>query len=85
MPIIDVILLQCCSGWRPQELCLIKLKNVDLENWTFMGGMKTKDGFNRIVPIHSRIRPLVDTNGLKNEIEKIKQIADLNNKKASLT
>ena len=25
-----------------------------------MGGMKTKDGFNRIVPIHSRIRPLVE-------------------------
>ncbi len=60
VPIIDVILIQCYSGWRPQELCLIKLKNVDLENWTFMGGMKTKDGFNRIVPIHSRIRPLVE-------------------------
>lgn len=72
MPIIDVILIQCYSGWRLQELCLIKLKNVDLENWTFMGGMKTKDGFNRTVPIHSRTRPLVDTNGLKNEIEKIK-------------
>lgn len=70
MPIIDVILLQCYSGWRPQELCLIKLKNVDLENWTFMSGMKTKDGFNRIVPIHSGIRPLVDTIGSKMKLKK---------------
>lgn len=70
MPIIDVILIQCYSGWRPQELCLIKLKNADLENWTFMGGMKTKDGLNRTVPIHSRIRPLVDTNGSKTKLKK---------------
>lgn len=34
-------------------------KNVDLENWSFIGGMKTAAGKNRIVPIHSRIRPLV--------------------------
>lgn len=56
---IDVILIQCYSGWRPQELGLIKLKNVDLENWTFIGGMKTEAGENRIVPIHSKIRELV--------------------------
>ena len=30
---VDVILIQCYSGWRPQELGLIELKNVDLENW----------------------------------------------------
>ena len=29
---VDVILIQCYSGWRPQELGLIELKNVDLEN-----------------------------------------------------
>lgn len=34
-------------------------ENVDLENWSFIGGMKTAAGKNRIVPIHSRIRPLV--------------------------
>ena len=57
---IDVILIQCYSGWRPQELCLMERSNVDLENWTFVGGMKTESGINRTVPIHSRIRPLVE-------------------------
>lgn len=56
---IDILLIQCYSGWRPQELGLLKLKDVDLENWTFQGGMKTDAGENRVVPIHSRIRDLV--------------------------
>lgn len=56
---VDVIIIQCYSGWRPQELGLIELANVDIENWIFRGGMKTEAGTDRIVPIHSRIRPLV--------------------------
>ena len=38
---------------------MIRLENVDLKNWTFTGGMKTKAGTNRTVPIHSKIRHLV--------------------------
>lgn len=56
---VDIILIQCYSGWRPQELGLLELKDVDLDNWTFTGGMKTEAGKNRIVPIHKKIRPLV--------------------------
>lgn len=56
---VDVILIQCYSGWRPQELGLIELENVDLKEWTFMGGMKTDAGTNRVVPIHTSIRHLV--------------------------
>lgn len=56
---VDVILIQCYSGWRPQELGLIRLKNVDLDKWVFKGGMKTASGTNRSVPIHSKIRGLV--------------------------
>lgn len=56
---IDILLIQCYSGWRPQELGLLELKDVDLENWTFQGGMKTDAGENRVVPIHSRIQDLV--------------------------
>lgn len=56
---IDILLIQCYSGWRPQELGLLELKDVDLENWTFQGGMKTDTSENRIVPIHSRIQDLV--------------------------
>lgn len=57
---VDAILIQCYSGWRPQELGLIELGNVDLENGTFKGGMKTEAGMDRVVPIHSKIRPLVE-------------------------
>ena len=56
---IDVVLIQCYMGWRPQELGLIKIKNVDLKNWEITGGMKTKAGTDRTVPIHPRIRPLI--------------------------
>ena len=56
---VDAILIQCYSGWRPQELGLIRLGDVDLENWTFKGGMKTDAGTDRVVPIHSKIQSLV--------------------------
>lgn len=59
IPYVDMILIQCYSGWRPQELCSLKLADVDVENWTFKGGMKTNAGSDRVVPIHSRIRHLV--------------------------
>lgn len=57
---VDVLLIQCYSGWRPQELGLIELCNVDLEKNIFSGGMKTDAGTDRIVPIHSKIRSLVE-------------------------
>ncbi len=57
---VDVLVIQAYSGWRPQELGLIEMKDVDIENWFFRGGMKTDAGFDRLVPIHSRIRPLVE-------------------------
>ena len=56
---VDVILIQCYSGWRPQELGLLEIANMDLDNWTFVGGMKTTAGTNRTVPIHPKIRELV--------------------------
>ena len=31
---VDVILIQCYSGWRPQEIGLLELNDVDLENGT---------------------------------------------------
>lgn len=59
-PYVDILLIQCYSGWRPQELCLLKLEDVDLENWTFAGGIKTNAGIGRVVPIHTKIRHLVE-------------------------
>lgn len=51
IPFVNIILYQCYSGWRPQELCRLKLKDVDLNKNIITGGMKTKAGKNRIVPI----------------------------------
>ena len=59
-PYVDMILIQCYSGWRPQELASLKLENINLENRTMKGGMKTDAGSDRIVPIHSKIYPLVE-------------------------
>ena len=59
MQYVDLILIQIYSGWRPQEFGELLLVNIDLINWTFSGGMKTEAGKNRVVPIHSKIRPLV--------------------------
>ena len=56
---VDVLLIQCYSGWRPQELGLLKMENVDLENWFITGGMKTDAGKDRVVPVHPKIRSLI--------------------------
>lgn len=58
----DMIVIQIYSGWRPQELAILELKNVNLNNWTFFGGMKSKAGTDRTIPIHSRIQDLVKRN-----------------------
>ena len=57
---IDVILFQCYSGWRPQELGLLEVEKVDLDKNIIIGGMKTDSGKDRIVPIHECVRPFVE-------------------------
>lgn len=59
IPYIDLVIIQCYSGWRPQELGLIELENVNLNEWYFIGGMKTQAGIDRVVPIHSKIRGFI--------------------------
>lgn len=56
---VDVILINCYLGVRPQELCLIKLINIDLDGWKIVGGLKTPSGKHRVIPVHTRIRPYV--------------------------
>lgn len=59
VPNIDIPLIFIYSGFRISELQFMKIEDVDLENMTFKGGSKTAAGKNRIVPIHSKIQPLV--------------------------
>lgn len=59
---VDWILIQCYMGWRPQELAKLKIENVNLAEQYIVGGMKTSAGKNRLVPIHPRIKELVQQN-----------------------
>ena len=60
VPFVDMILIGIYSGWRPQELAILKIADIDLEAGTMRGGLKTDAGKNRIVPIHPIIKPLIE-------------------------
>lgn len=61
-PFVDMILVGIYTGFRPQELSILKIADVDLTNRTIIGGLKTDAGRNRTVPIHSKIIGLVQQN-----------------------
>ena len=54
-----MIIFACYSGWRPTELVQIKLCNVNLDDEYIKGGIKTKSGKNRVVPIHPLVKDIV--------------------------
>ncbi len=58
-PFVDMILINIYSGLRPRELVEIKNCNIDLDNKFMIGGLKTKAGKNRIIPIHESIYDLI--------------------------
>lgn len=60
IPFADMVLIGIYSGWRPQELSILQIANIDLEAETMKGGLKTDAGKNRIVPIHPIIKPLIE-------------------------
>lgn len=55
---VPIILIY--TGMRPSELLLIKKDDIDLENRTMRGGLKTKAGKNRIIPIAEKIVPYIE-------------------------
>lgn len=55
-PVVQSVLIMCYSGWRITEFLTMK---TDLEQMTFFGGIKTRAGKNRTVPIHPDLIPLV--------------------------
>ena len=58
-PYAGIVLVYLYTGLRRSELVGILKSNVDLDNWTMTGGIKTKAGKNRLIPIHPRIRPII--------------------------
>jgi len=61
-PFVDMVLIGIYSGWRPQELAILKIENVNLDERVFSGGLKTDAGRNRSIPIHDKIYDLVKKN-----------------------
>lgn len=58
-PWVDSVLTFLYMGWRISELLSIRTEDVDLEAGTITAGIKTRNGKNRIVPIHQRIMPFI--------------------------
>lgn len=57
---IEMVLVPIYSGVRPGELVKLKTANVDLEQDIIIGGIKTPAGKDRIIPISSKIRPMIE-------------------------
>lgn len=60
MEFVDTILIMIYSGLIVGELLDIKTENVHLEERYMIGGMKTKAGRDRIIPINNKILPFVE-------------------------
>lgn len=56
----DMLLILLYTGLRITELLEMKTSNIDLENRIMVGGMKTKAGTNRTIPIHKKIAPIIE-------------------------
>lgn len=61
-PNVELVLFQCYTGWRPQEIGMIETTNINTKDWTMIGGLKTEAGKDRLVPIHPCIRDIVVRN-----------------------
>jgi len=61
MPWADSVLALLYTGFRISELLNLRASDVNLIDETITGGAKTAAGKNRIIPIHSRILPLIKT------------------------
>jgi len=78
---IDSVLMFMYTGFRISELLDICTADVDLTQGVIKGGKKTKAGKGRIVPIHTKILPLVE----KRLTEGKEYLLTYNGKKVSLT
>lgn len=64
---IDLVLIYLYTGLRASELLLIKNSNINLEERYMRGGLKTKAGKDRVIPLHKDIIPLIKARMSENE------------------
>lgn len=56
---VNTVLIFLYTGFRLTELLTMKKEQVNLKDMTFTGGIKTRNGKDRVVPIHPKIQPFV--------------------------
>lgn len=56
---VDLVLIHIYTGVRPGELVSIKIDDINLNERYMRCGIKTEFSRNRIVPLHSKIIPLI--------------------------
>lgn len=59
-PFVDEILFLLYTGCRASEMVKMLNADIDLVQGIMRGGVKTAAGKNRIIPIHSRLRPIIE-------------------------
>lgn len=59
-PWVNTVLIYIYTGFRLRELLGMKVEQVNTKEWYFQGGVKSASGKDRIVPIHKKIKPLVE-------------------------
>lgn len=59
IPWVDSVLFFLYTGFRISEMISLQTANVDIKQWIMQGGVKTESGKNRIIPVHSKIKNIV--------------------------
>lgn len=57
---VEMLLILLYSGMRISELLGMKIENINLNERYMIGGVKTKAGINRVIPIHKDIMPFIE-------------------------
>lgn len=59
LPGVRILLLMIYTGIRPKEAFIMESEDVNIEESYMIGGVKTKAGKRRIIPLHKDILPVV--------------------------
>lgn len=57
---VDTVLIMIYTGLRPGELVILENENINIAERYMVGGIKTEAGEDRIIPIHKKIKPLIE-------------------------
>ncbi|MBD5449707.1 MAG: tyrosine-type recombinase/integrase [Lachnospiraceae bacterium] len=56
---VDIVLIYIYTGMRPTELLEVLTENVHLDERYMVGGLKTENGYNRLIPLCDKVLPLI--------------------------